>query len=68
MLDLHTFVANSALLRLRAFWGAHLAKIWWEGAQKHFIGPGSKGFTLGPEEVGRAGKEIGKCGEDVGGD
>ena len=40
ILDSRTFVAKSALSRLRAFWGALLAKIWWEGAQKHFKGPG----------------------------
>ena len=40
ILDLRTFVAKSALSRLRAFVGALLAKIWWEGARKHFIGPG----------------------------
>ena len=40
ILDLCTFIANSALSRLRAFWGALLAKIWWEGAQKHFIRTG----------------------------
>ena len=44
ILDLRTFVANSALSRLRAFWGALLAKIWWEGAQKHFIGPRLRGL------------------------
>ena len=38
--DLRTFVANSTLSRLRAFGGALLAKIWWEGARKHFIRPG----------------------------
>ena len=38
--DLRTFVAKSALLWLRAFWGALLPKIWWWGAQKHFQGPG----------------------------
>ena len=38
--DLRTFVANSTLSRLRAFGGALLAKIWWEGARKHFIPPG----------------------------
>ena len=30
ILDSHTFVARSALPRLRAFLGALLAKIWWE--------------------------------------
>ena len=40
ILDSRTFVAKSALSRLRAFLGALLAKIWWEGAQKHFKGPG----------------------------
>ena len=40
ILDSRTFVAKSALSR---FWGALLAKIWWEGAQKHFKGPGSGG-------------------------
>ena len=40
ILDSRTFVAKSALSRLRALWGALLAKIWWEGAQKHFKGPG----------------------------
>jgi len=40
VLDLRTFVANSALSQLRAFWGALFAQIWWVGAQKHFIGPG----------------------------
>ena len=40
IIDSRTFVAKSALSRLRAFWGALLAKIWWEGAQKHFKGPG----------------------------
>ena len=39
--DLRTFVANSTLSRLRAFGGALLAKIWWEGARKHFIRPGT---------------------------
>ena len=39
-LNLHNFVANLALSRLRAFGGALLAKIWWRGAQKHFSGPG----------------------------
>ena len=38
--DLRTFVANSTLSQLRAFGGALLAKIWWEGARKHFIRPG----------------------------
>ena len=38
--DLRPFVANSTLSQLRAFWGALLAKIWWEGARKHFIRPG----------------------------
>ena len=42
ILDSRTFVAKSGLSRLRAFWGALLAKIWWEGAQKHFKGPGDK--------------------------
>ena len=40
ILDSRTFVVKSALSRLRAFWGALLAKSWWEGAQKHFKGPG----------------------------
>ena len=40
IIDLRTFVAKSPLPRLRAFVGALLAKIWWEGAQKHFKGPG----------------------------
>ena len=40
ILDSRTFVAKSAFSRLRAFWGALLAKIWWEGAQKHFKGLG----------------------------
>ena len=38
--NLRTFVVKSALSRLRAFWGALLAKILWEGAHKHFKGPG----------------------------
>ena len=41
-LNLRNFVANLALLRLRAFWGALLAEIWWRGAQKHLGGPGLK--------------------------
>ena len=36
---LRTFVAKSALLRLRAFREALLTKIWWLGAYKYFIGP-----------------------------
>ena len=44
--DLRTFVANSTLSRLRAFGGALLAKIWWEGARKHFIRPGSTVSTV----------------------
>ena len=40
ILDLRAFVAKSALSQSRAFGGALLAKIWWEGAQKHFKGPG----------------------------
>ena len=40
-LDLCAFVANLALPRLRAFWWAVLAETWRQGAQKHFIGPGS---------------------------
>ena len=40
ILDSRTFVAKSGLSRLRAFWGALLAKIWWEGARKHFKGTG----------------------------
>ena len=36
---LRTFVAKSALLRLRAFREALLIKIWWLGAYKYFIGP-----------------------------
>ena len=39
-LNLRNFVANLALSRLCAFWGALLAEIWWRGAQKHFSGPG----------------------------
>ena len=31
ILDSRTFVAKSGLSRLRAFWGALLAKIWWRG-------------------------------------
>ena len=31
---------NQICRDLRAFWGALFAKIWWEGAQKHFNGPG----------------------------
>ena len=46
ILDSRTFVAKSALSRLRAFWGALLAKIWWEGAQKHFKGPGKHHIFL----------------------
>ena len=38
--NLRTFVVKSALSRLRAFWEALLAKIWWGEAQKHFKGPG----------------------------
>ena len=45
LLDLRTFVVKSALSRLRAFWGALLAKILWEGAHKHFKGPGGEGST-----------------------
>ena len=40
-LDLRTFVANSALSRVRAILGALLAKIWGRGALNHFNGPGS---------------------------
>ena len=40
ILDSRTFVAKSALSRLHAFWGTLLVKIWWEGARKHFKGPG----------------------------
>ena len=40
ILDSRTFVAKLALSRLRVFWGVLLAKIWWEGAHKHFKGPG----------------------------
>ena len=36
---LRTFVAKSALMRLRAFREALLIKIWWLGAYKYFIGP-----------------------------
>ena len=39
-LNLRNFVANWALSRLRAFWGALFAVIWWRGAQKRFSGPG----------------------------
>ena len=46
ILDSRTFVAKSALSRLRAFWGALLAKIWWEGAQKHFKGPGDSASSV----------------------
>ena len=45
--DLRTFVTNSALSRLRAFWGALFAKIWWQGALKHLNGlqgPSTKMF------------------------
>ena len=38
--NLRTFVVKSALSRLRAFWEALLAKIWWGEAQKHFKGLG----------------------------
>ena len=44
--DLRTFVANSTLSRLRAFGGALLAKIWWEGARKHLIRPGIVGSKI----------------------
>ena len=46
--NLRTFVVKSALSRLRAFWEALLAKIWWGEAQKHFKGPGAQ-RTLGIE-------------------
>ena len=46
ILDSRTFVAKSGLSRLRAFWGALLAKIWWEGAQEHFKGPGSQAISI----------------------
>ena len=39
LLLLGSFVANLALLQSR-FLGALLAEIWWQGAQKHFSGPG----------------------------
>ena len=37
-----------ALCRNYALWGTLFAKIWWEGAQKHFMGSGSfpKKFIL----------------------
>ena len=41
-------IRNSALSRLRAFWWAHLAKIGWEGARKHFIRPGCEQAVLHP--------------------
>ena len=44
--NLRTFVVKSALSRLRAFWEALLAKIWWGEAQKHFKGPGISLFPL----------------------
>ena len=44
ILDSRTFVAKSGLSRLRAFWGALLAKIWWMGAQKHFSGQRDSGL------------------------
>ena len=40
ILDSRTFVAKSALSRLRALWGALSAQIWCVGAQKHFDRPG----------------------------
>ena len=49
--DLRTFVANSTLSRLRAFGGALLAKIWWEGARKHFIQPGAVMLNKTREEL-----------------
>ena len=36
---LRTFTVNSALSQSCGFWEALLAKIWWLGAHKHFIGP-----------------------------
>ena len=53
ILDSRTIVAKSALSRLRAFRGALLAKMWWEGAQKHFKGPGRRGtaFSHGDEQL-----------------
>ena len=44
LLNLRNFAANIALSRLRAFWGALLAKIWWMGAQKHFSGQRDSGL------------------------
>ena len=46
LLNLRNFVANLALSRLFAFWGALLAAIWWRGAQKHFSGPGQQGPNI----------------------
>ena len=45
ILDSRTFVAKSALSRLHAFWGALLAKMWWEGAQKILK---DRGFSFAP--------------------
>ena len=46
--NLRTFVVKSALSRLRTFWEALLAKIWWGEAQKHFKGPG---YTVTPSST-----------------
>ena len=45
LLNLRNFAANLALLRLRAFWGALLAEIWWRGAQNILVDRAS-GCTL----------------------
>ena len=50
-LDLHTFVANSALSQLRTFWRALLAKIWWRGGLKHFNGPWDWGAHVPPSPI-----------------
>ena len=51
LLNLRNFAANLALLRLRAFWGALLAEIWWRGAQELFSGPGGEVPPLGKKST-----------------
>ena len=38
LLDLRSFGANLALLRLR-FLGGTFGQVWWPGLQKHYSGP-----------------------------
>ena len=46
ILILHNFVANLALPRLRAFWGALLAEIWWRGVKNILVDRASQFITI----------------------